>query len=143
MPDDIGASNKTIVTRFLEVFSTGDVPGILEALHDDATWWVSGRLEGFSGTYTKTQLAPLLLAAKDLYKTGALRIEPSAMIAEGARVAIEAESYAELKNGKVYNNHYHFVFELADGKVKTVREYMDTVHAYETFVAPGAAPSGH
>ncbi|GAB3629718.1 hypothetical protein PTE30175_05599 [Pandoraea terrae] len=138
MASNTNESSKAVVVRFLEVFSTGNVPGILEQLHDDATWWVSGRLKGLSGTYTKIQLAPLLLGATELYKTGALRIVPLSMIAEGDRVAVEAESYAELKNGKVYNNRYHFVFELAGDKIMRVREYMDTVHAYETFLAPSA-----
>lgn len=135
MADETRESPKAIVTRFLEVFSTGDVHRILEGLTDDATWWVSGRLDGLSGLYTKAQLAPLLDGATKLYETGAMRIVPVAMIAEGERVAVEAESYAKLKNGKVYNNRYHFVFELADGKLRHVREYMDTAHAYETFLA--------
>jgi hypothetical protein len=79
-------------------------------------------------------LAPLLEAAAKLYTNRALRIVPLSMIAEGDRVAVEAESFAELTNGKVYNNRYHFFFELADGKVTKVREYMDTAHAREIFL---------
>ena len=64
-------ANKKIVTEFLATFSTGNVPGILERLEDDATWWVSGKLQGLSGTYSKADLGPLLKGAAALYTKGA------------------------------------------------------------------------
>ena len=129
-------TNKATVKSFLAVFSTGNVAGILDGLEDDATWWVSGRLQGLSGTYTKADLGPLLKGATALYTTGALRITPLEMIAEGNRVAVEAESYAELTDGRVYNNLYHFVFEIRNGRIARVKEYMDTDHANATFLLP-------
>jgi uncharacterized protein len=129
-------ANKTVVKDFLAVFSTGNVPGIMACLDDSATWWVSGRLPGLSGTYTKAQLGPLLEGAKALYVTKALRITPLDMIAEGNKVAVEAESYAELVDGRVYNNFYHFAIEVRDGKIARVKEYMDTDHANATFLLP-------
>ena len=130
------SADKAIVREFLEVFSRGDVAGVVARLHDNATWWVSGTMVGLSGTYSKQQMGELLKGVKDYYKQGALRITPSRMIAEGNLVAVEAESYAELQNGRVYNNLYHFVFEIADGRILRVKEYMDTQHAYATFLAP-------
>lgn len=129
-------TNKATVKSFLAVFSTGDVAGILDGLEDDATWWVSGRLQGLSGTYTKADLGSLLKGATALYTTGALRITPLEMIAEGNRVAVEAESYAELTDGRIYNNLYHFVFEIRNGRIARVKEYMDTDHANATFLLP-------
>ena len=75
----------------------------------------------------------MLRQVKPLYKTGALTITPTAMTAEGDRVAVEAESYAELVSGGVYANQYHFLVELAGGRVRRVREYSDTHHMVETF----------
>lgn len=124
---------KKIVADFLATFSRGDVPGVLQRMHNDGSWWVSGSIEGMSGTYGKDTLGALLEGARAAYRTGALRITPLAMIAEGNTVAVEAESYAELVSGRVYNNHYHFLFELRDGLIFRVREYMDTIHARDTF----------
>ena len=129
--------NKAIAKTFLEVFSTGKVPRIAEQLHDEASWWVSGKVPGISDTYSKAQMLALLEQVTAVYKKGALQVTPSSMIAEGNQVAVEAESYAELKNGKVYNNFYHFVFEIADGKIKHIKEYMDTQHVIDTFVDGG------
>jgi uncharacterized protein len=128
--------NKAIVAEFLEVFSAGDVPGILDRLHDDATWWVSGSIEGFAGTKSKEEMGKLLEGVVTVYDEGALRLTPVAMVAEGDRVAVEAEGYAELTNGRVYQPQSAFVFEVTDGKIRSVREYIDTLHAHEIFVAP-------
>jgi ketosteroid isomerase-like protein len=127
--------NKSIVREFLEVFSTGDVPGILERLHDDATWWVSGKVEGFAGTRTKAEMGTLLESVVTLYKQGALRLTPLAMVAEGDRVVVEAEGHAELNNGRVYNPQSVLIFQIVGGKVLSVKEYLDTQHASDVFFA--------
>jgi len=127
---------KQIVADFLETFSSGNVEGVLDAMTIDGTWWVSGGLEGMSGTYEKATFGPLLRGATALYVEGALRITPVSMIAEGDNVAVEAEGQATMTNGRVYQPRYHFLFEVADGKIRRVREYMDTHHAWETFFRP-------
>jgi ketosteroid isomerase-like protein len=124
---------KAIVRAFFEAFSRGDVDSVLGAMTDDATWWVAGHIDGMSGTNTKRQLGALLEQVKPLYRSGALTITPSAMIAEGDSVAVEAESYAELVSGGVYANQYHFLIKLRDGLVQSVREYSDTHHMAQTF----------
>ena len=124
---------KQLVGDFLATFSRGDVDGVLDAMADDATWWVSGGLEGMSGTYDKQSFGPLLRGATALYVEGALRITPTSMIAEGDCVAVEAEGFATMTSGRTYQPRYHFLFEVKDGKVRRVREYMDTMHAWNTF----------
>ena len=131
MPDS--KNSKKIVDNFFATFSNGDVDRIMDALTDDASWWVSGTIEGMSGTNSKQQLGNLLRAVMPLYKDGALKITPTSMIAEGNMVAAEATSYAELTNGKVYNNRYHFLIEVEGDRIHSVKEYSDTHHMLETF----------
>jgi ketosteroid isomerase-like protein len=125
--------NKKIVEDFLATFSAGDIDGVGEGLTDDATWWVLGSIDNFSGSYTKQEMLNLLPNFKTVYTTGALKIEPRTMTAEDDRVAVEAEGHAELANGRVYNPLYHFLFQVRDGKVASVREYLDTDHGRATF----------
>ena len=129
-------ANKAVVTDFMATFSRGDVEGVLERMAEGATWWVSGTIAGMSGTYGRTEFGRLLEGVKTVYKTGALQLTPKSMIAEGPFVAVEAESYAELHNGRVYSNRYHLLLEIRGGKVLRVKEYMDTQHAFATFMAP-------
>ncbi|MFR9802464.1 nuclear transport factor 2 family protein [Pseudonocardia sp. RS010] len=128
--------NKKVVTEFMEVFSSGDVNGILDSLTDDATWWVAGNIPGISGTKDKAGFGEMLGGIAEGTKTGAITLTPLAFTAEGKRVAVETESYAELKNGRVYNNLYHFVFTVRDGKISSVKEFLDTEHTTAVFVAP-------
>jgi uncharacterized protein len=133
MTDTDTAANKALVARFFETFSSGDVPAIVGAMAPDGTWWVSGKLDGMSGTYTAAGLAPLLVGANAGYKAGALRITPTGMIAEGDKVAVEATGFAEMLDGRIYDCQYHFLITVRGGKIGEVREYMDTQHAKETF----------
>lgn len=128
------AANKAFVTRFFEIFSSGDVPALLDAMADGSSWWVSGRMEGLSGRYDKANFGPLVLGARAMYKSG-LVITPTSMIAEGDKVAVEANGHAELLNGGIYSPQYHFLVTIRDGKVFEVKEYLDTQHAKDTFFA--------
>lgn len=128
--------NKAIVAEFMEVFSAGDVDKILSYLSESATWWVAGTIDGISGTKNKTEFGEMLAGLSQLSTSGAIRLTPRAWTAEGDRVAVETESYAELTNGRIYNNHYHFVFEVRDGRIEQVKEYLDTEHTRAVFVAP-------
>jgi uncharacterized protein len=119
--------NKRFVLGFFESMNAGNGAAVMNALADSATWWVAGNFP-LSGTMTKAKFGELLgqLGPK---MDGALRVTPSACTAEGDRVAVEAESYGKMKNGKVYKNQYHFLFVVQNGKIQQVKEYLDTMHA--------------
>ncbi len=128
-------ANKKLVLGFFENFSSGKFDEALAMMADNATWWVAGKPDKFplAGTKSKTQFAELVKGIGAAMPKG-LRITPKGVTAEGDRVALEAESYGELANGKVYNNLYHFLIEVRDGKIQAVREYLDTMHANEVLV---------
>ena len=126
-------TNKQIVRDFMTAFGTGDVEKTMEFLADDATWWIGGSIP-LSGTHSKDEFAKVLAGVADACK-GPITLTPKAFTAEGDRVAVETESYAELNNGRVYNNLYHFLFVLRDGKLVEVKEYLDPSHTYEIFFA--------
>lgn len=128
--------NRALVAEFMEVFGKGNVEDILSYMSDSATWWVGGTMEGISGTKDKQAFGEMLSGLSSLTKTGAISLTPKGWTCEGDRVAVETESYSELNNGRVYNNEYHFVFEVRDGKIQSVKEYLDTQHTYAVFLAP-------
>jgi ketosteroid isomerase-like protein len=53
----------------------------------------------------------------------------------GDKVAVEVESYGELKNGRVYKQEYHPLITIRDGRISAVREYLDTQHVFATWFA--------
>jgi uncharacterized protein len=119
--------NKDVVREFMKRFSAGDTKGALALMADNSTWWVAGSFP-LSGTKSKAEFAALLEQVGDAMPEG-IRLTPKAFTAEGDRVAVETESFARHKNGKTYQNQYHFLFEVRDGKIQAVREYLDTMHA--------------
>lgn len=129
-------ANKKLVLSFFENFSAGKAEAFLAQMADNATWEAMGKPDRFplAGKMTKAQFTELIggIAAK-LPK--GMKLTPKALTAEGDRVAVEAESYAEVVGGKVYNNVYHFLIEVRDGKIQAVREYMDTIHAKEVLLS--------
>ena len=52
--------------------------------------------------------------------------EPRSMVGEGGAVLAEHRMSATLPNGRPYINDYCFAYEVADGRVTAIREYMDT-----------------
>lgn len=119
--------NKQIVRNFWKAFSDCDFDTALALLADDSTWWVAGDFP-ISGTYSKAQFEALVKELMGELPQG-VRVTPKSMTAEEDRVAMEAESYGERKNGKIYSNRYHILHVIRDGKLFVVREYMDTKHA--------------
>lgn len=126
--------NKQTVRNFLEVFSSGDVAKTMAMMADTATWWVAGTMP-ISGTYDKAAFA-VLLSGISQNCTGPIKLTPKAFTAEGERVAVEVESLAHTNNGRTYNNHYHFLFLVRDGKIESVKEYLDTMHTNAVFCTP-------
>jgi len=119
--------NKKIALRMLEDLSNRKIDACLASMADTATWWIGGSFP-LSGTKTKKEFADILASIGPRMAQW-LKITPKTLTAEGDRVAVEAESYAKLTNGRVYSNQYHFLIEVRDGKIQSVREYLDTMHA--------------
>jgi ketosteroid isomerase-like protein len=136
MTDDTQA-NKAVAARLFDRFSAGDLPGVLDLMTEDATWWLPGKPGQLPvvGTRTKAQMARLFQAMLDRLE-GPLRMTIKGGIAEGEKVAIEVESLGTLKNGRTYNQEYHMLITVRDGKISAVREYLDTLHVQSVWYQP-------
>jgi uncharacterized protein len=126
--------NKQIVREFFDRFNANDVAGALDIMTDDATWWIAGKPEQLpvAGTYSKEKIARLLYYMVGQLPKG-LKIAVKSLIAEDDKVALEMESYGELQNGRIYNQEYHFLVTIHDGKISGVKEYLDTQHVFATW----------
>lgn len=123
--------NKQIVRDFL----SGSGTTWLDLVHPDLEFFVAGDMEG-CGHLDMQGLADLLtMLSRNALEP--FKVEPTHMIAEGNFVAVEAVGYMPLNNGRIYNNHYHIVFEIEGGRIKRVREYSDTDHLRRTFDLEG------
>ena len=129
--------NKALAHEFFALFSTGDIAGALATMTDDATWLIPGKPDRMptAGLYSKERIARLFHAMLKQLQDG-LEMTVKRAIAEADRVAVEVESQGDLENGRRYRQQYHFLMEFRDGKICAVREYLDTQHAYDIWIAP-------
>ena len=123
--------NKKLVTDFWAAFSASRFDDALALLADDATWRVMGQTS-ISRTYSKAEFAALVHGISASTVSG-IQVTPTLLTAEADRVAMEAESLGPMKDGKVYRNQYHFLHILENGRIRTVREYLDTEHVTQIF----------
>jgi ketosteroid isomerase-like protein len=130
-------ANKEVVKKLFAELAAGSLDGFFACLHPDATWRVMGKPDKFplAGKRNMAEMKTLLGGVSEAMKTP-LTVTPTAFTCEGDRVAVEASSHADLKNGRGYRNDYHFVFEFRGDKIARVTEYMDTLHAKEILVDP-------
>lgn len=130
-------TNKRLATEFFARFTANDISGALALMTDDATWWLPGKPDQLplTGELSKERLTRLFHTMTSQLKDG-LKMTVKSLIAEGDKVALEVESYGELKNGRIYNQQYHILMTLRDGKICAVREYLDTQHVLATWFAP-------
>jgi ketosteroid isomerase-like protein len=128
--------NTATAKRFFELFSASDLQGALALMSEDATWRIPGKkeLSPAAGVYTKERIGRLFQRMLDALSTG-LRMTVTSSLAVGDRVALEAISSGDLKNGRLYRQEYHFLMEFREGKICAVREYLDTQHAHDVWIA--------
>jgi ketosteroid isomerase-like protein len=94
------SENKQILTEFFSHSSAGRRPQALDLLAEDATWWAPG-----VGVMSKAQFAEMMGYMDKILK-GPVKITFKRMTAEEDRVAAEAESDADVVNGKHYHNTF-------------------------------------
>ena len=125
------AENKAVVEEFYRLLNDRSFEAMWELFSDDARWG-GGRFdtEGFASI---DRMKAIMVDPMPIFVDGGIAFTVHALTAEGDRVAAEVESHAPLVNGKVYNNHYHMLFEIRDGKIAVVKEYADTAHARDIF----------
>ncbi len=127
--------NRQIVHDLFARFTASDIDGVMSLLTDNATWRVPGKpeLNRAAGDYDKEKLRRLFDRMLSQLENG-LTMTVLSTVAEGDRVAAEIESSGDLRNGRRYRQQYHFLIEFRDGKIASVREYLDTQHAWDVWM---------
>jgi ketosteroid isomerase-like protein len=122
--------NKRLVLGFVEALSSGNLERVTAALADDATWWIPGSLP-VSGTHCGKKAILEDFMGRVPFRPGSVSIEVRQAIGESDCVAIEWITRARNAAGRAYENYYCYMFRLGNGKIREVREYLDTLYAKE------------
>ena len=120
------AANKELVKNAWDAVSRGDVDAFMNALADEVTWTFFGT-HRFAGTFRgKEELVAKLFTPLGEVLDGGIHVRIDTLTAEDDRVVIEAKGSAKAKSGQRYDNDYCIVVTVADGKIRHVREYLDS-----------------
>jgi ketosteroid isomerase-like protein len=133
-------ANKELAVELFARFTAGDLAGALDLLADDLTWWIAGKpgQSPAAGAHDKTYMGRLFHRMFRELEDG-LRMTVESAVAEGDQVALQVESLGKLKNGRVYDQEYHLAMTVRDGRIREVREYLDTHHVAAVWSRPNPA----
>ncbi len=133
--------SKQTVLALYRAYTTGDARKIGDLLHDEVLWTApAGNATQVALGLGRPEDAGPPRGTNDLDREGIVAfmaynfarffggIDNSfrTVVAEDEVVVVEHRLSATLPNGRSYVNDYCFVYEVRDGKVWRIREYMDT-----------------
>jgi ketosteroid isomerase-like protein len=149
--------NREVARQFVAAFDAGDLSAIENLLADDFTWHVAVVPEGetafrpFQSTELQGRPMPIPAVVQDkastlaffgnLFRAGAaegrrFRLRLTNVIADGDQVAFEAEGHLPVSSrDRLYRNLYFVLLRVRDGQIVLYKEYQDTLHIYDVFVA--------
>jgi ketosteroid isomerase-like protein len=125
------AENQQRILSYLDAIRRGDHPAAYEAFAEDATWTTPPTLP-WPGMFhgRKAIFEEYFAVDKGLFTTGtsSYDLETRNVVAAGNCVVIEMRHRALGLNGKRYETDHCLVFELRDGLIQAVREYVDSLY---------------
>ena len=125
--------NKQTIEKYFEAVNLGNKEAILKFLTEDFVFKGMGRHPDWMRYQWGRDAfadAPRDMSTK---MKKPITMNLLGMIAEGDQVAVQADSYAEMNTGKIYDNAYHFVFTLRQGRIAQVLEYCCTYTVVHVF----------
>ena len=115
--------NKKITREFFKSLSTGS-DKYLDFYTNDSIIWTAGN-NAIGGTRTKKEVVNFAKNILSSFPHG-IKFNIIGITAEGERVAVEINGEAVHSSGQTYNNQYHFLLKIKEGKIIELKEYMDT-----------------
>jgi uncharacterized protein len=125
-------ANKAVAINFLKTLCAGDAEGLKKLMTDDIQAILGspgslGAARGYQEILGVCTLFPVItksgLNPKILYAT-----------AEEDRVSLDWEGNCELVSGDRYDNKYHMLLFIRDGRVCKLKEYLCTLLAERVLV---------
>ncbi len=121
--------NKAMVTATWTAFGNGDIKTAFANMADNVSWLIPGNTPGVSGVKRgKDEILKFMSGIGSVFPEG-LKTEITKTHATEDAVILELTNRGKVSNGKSYENEYCFVFELENGKIRRIREYVDTQKA--------------
>ena len=118
-------NNIQTVTDFFAAIGRGDKKALEALVAEDIEWIIPGKNWPLAGTHRgHAGLAHLLETASKSIETST---EPREFIAQGDRVLVVGFARGKIKaTNKTFEDDWVFAITVRDGRLTTIREYVDT-----------------
>ncbi|WP_246731487.1 nuclear transport factor 2 family protein [Methylocapsa sp. S129] len=133
--------NKRAVMATWKAFASRDPAEIAAMFTEDAQWFAppgNATAIALNATHHMMGKAKIVhFIAVDFGKLFSrdVKVDFAGFYGDGNVVVVEQRLQATLSNGAPYDNDYCFVLELEDGRIRRVREYMDTAKGHRMIFA--------
>lgn len=113
--------------------SKGNLDPFIDAMAEDMQWSWMGTGQWSRTFKGKDSVVNELLAAVSETLTEPFEVEARRFIAEGDYVVVEHTGKNATPDGRAYHNRYCWVCRFSEGRLRELREYMDTELVTKTF----------
>lgn len=133
------------VLDFFATLSSGDLDALARQLHEDASWEPMVRGIPGAGIHQGRDkvINEFLAPVRGTFRPGDPKVHVDALVSDGERVMAETRASGQRADGKPYDNRYAWAFELRDGKILKVREYMDSLYVARWFDMIPSGPAAN
>ena len=130
-----GNANEQVVLDFFDRLNAEDLEGVRAILTEDATWIPQVRDIPGAGEYRgRDVIVDVFLAPiRSVFADGSPSNEILSIASGGSLVMLESHGTGSLADGRPYDNRYAWAFEVREGKVAAIREYMDSHYISRLF----------
>ena len=117
--------SRRIALQWLDCLIEGRYDDLLALAAPDATWWISGlkEISPYTGTHPYADREQQM---KEIFKEKkSFHFTIRGITTEGDTVVLEGSPRVEVQDGRIYENDVMLKFNIRDGKIQSLREYLD------------------
>ena len=123
----VAEESRSVILQWIGYLVNGRLDDFMALGAEGATWWASGLKETspLTGTYPYAERGKQF---KGVLKDAiSFTFEVRGITTEGNTVVVEAAPRIVAQDGRIYENDVMMKFVVKDGKIQSVREYIDFV----------------
>ena len=128
-------SNETLVRTFFEKLNAEDLEAVRGLLTPDAAWLPQAKDMPGAGEYRGRDVIvdEFLRPIRGLFAPGSPSNRILSLAVNGSVVLVETHGTGHLNDGRPYDNRYAWAFEIRDGRIAVIREYLDSHYIVRLF----------
>jgi uncharacterized protein len=122
--------SEAVVLQFFERLNAEDLEAVRALLSEDAAWLPQARDMPGAGEYRGRNVIvdDFLRPIRGLFAAGSPHNRIISMASNADLVLVETHGTGSLQDGRPYDNRYAWAFQLRDGRIAEIREYLDSYY---------------